>query len=168
MARGNAVNKENTNRYNKEQKEEFKNEMVKARGKYGNIKKVPDTLRYDEQKKLYKWLIKELGTDKEDCLVGNIDVPLLERTVECLYILRKCMDEINEHGVLVSGADKYGNPIPKENPAIKIHKDYLTKYGQLCNQLGLSPSARASLTQKKIDDKSREQDEVLKILNDED
>ena len=65
---------------------------------------------------------------------------------------------------MVNGADKYGNPIPKENPAVKIELNYMTKYGQLCNQLGLSPSARASLAQKKIDDKEKEQDPLLQIL----
>ena len=38
------------------------------------------------------------------------------------------------------------------------------KYGQLCNQLGLSPSARASLAGKKIEAKEEQEDPVLKAL----
>lgn len=166
MARASSVDKSKTNRYNKEETKNFEDAMKKARGKYKNVKQIPNSIKGDkEQEQLYKWLIKVLEADSKDSYIGEVDIPLLEQVVQCLYILRQCADEIKKRGILVDGADKYGNPIPKENPALKTHKDYMTKYIQLCNQVGLSPSARANLAQKRMSDKEKEQDEVNQILD---
>ena len=132
----------------------------RLKGGTDQLHNIPNHLT-DEEKIYYKWIIDEL---EETGVLCNIDIPLIEQTAHCIYILRKCSDELKANGILVNGADKYGNPIPKENPAVKIELNYMTKYGQLCNQLGLSPSARASLAQKKIDDKEKEQDPLLQIL----
>lgn len=166
MSRSSSPEKSRTNRFSKEEKENFQEAMEKARGKYKKVKQVPDSFKgYKEQEQLYKWLVKVLEADSKDSYIGEVDIPLLEQVVQSLIILRQCLDEINKRGVLVEGADKYGNPIPKENPAIKIRQNELTKYTTLCNQLGLSPSARASLQAKKMMDKEKEQDELLQILN---
>lgn len=129
-------------------------------GNSEQIDKIPEDLN-DISKIYYKWLVQEL---KVTGILSNIDIPLLEQTSTCLYIIRECVLNIDKFGILVNGEDKYGNPLLKENPALKTHKDYLTKYTNLANQLGLSPAARASLAQKKIEDKEKQEDPLLKIL----
>lgn len=147
---------------NKKEKERLNEIEERLKGDTDQLENVPQHLT-EEEKIYYKWIIKELKcTD----VLSNIDIPLIEQTAHCIYILRKCSDEIKNHGILVNGADKYGNPIPKENPAIKIDINYMTKYGQLCNQLGLSPSARASLAQRKVEEKEKKEDPILQALQD--
>lgn len=137
-------------------------EIEKAlRGNDDNVKNIPDYLSNDE-KIYYKWLIDELEISG---LITNLDIPIIEQTANCLYIMRNCDDTIRTEGILIKSFDKFGNEVTKPNPAIKIKLDYQTKYAALCNQLGLSPAARASLAGKQMDAKNEAQDPVLKLLS---
>lgn len=137
-------------------------EIEKAlRGNDDNVKVVPSYLSKDEQI-YYKWLIDELEISG---LITNLDVPILEQTANALFIMRQCDDIIRAEGILIKSFDKYGNEVVKPNPAIKIKLDYQTKYAALCNQLGLSPAARASLAGKQIDAKAEAEDPVMKLLS---
>lgn len=147
-------------KYTKEELERRDEIEKRLMGNKDQVDIVPTHLE-EEEKIYYRWLVTEL---KETGLLTNIDIPLLEQTAHCIHIMRLCHDEIRLNGILVNGADKYGNPIPKDNPALKIELNYMAKYQQLCNQLGLSPSSRASLATKKIEKTQEEQDPLLKIL----
>lgn len=154
IRKGKDLNKEELSR-----REEIEKRLM---GSDDNVENIPEHLQEEEQI-YYKWVVSEL---KETGVLTNIDIPLIEQVAHCIHIMRLCSDEISMNGILVDGADKYGNPIPKENPAIKIELNYMSKYGQLCNQLGLSPSARANLASKKIEKKEEEQDPLLQALKD--
>ena len=136
-------------------------EIEKAlKGNDDAVRVVPAYLSNDEQI-YYKWLTDELEISG---LITNLDVPILEQTANCLYIMRQCDDNIRNQGVLIESYDKYGNLVSKANPSIKIKLDYMTKYAALCNQLGLSPAARASLAGKHIEAKTESEDPVLQLL----
>lgn len=129
-------------------------------GNADNVKSVPDYLT-NEEKVYYEWLVNEI----EICgIITNLDKPLLEQTANCLWTMHRCDMHIRENGILVTAVNRYGLVEEKENPSIKIKLAYQAKYANLCNQLGLSPAARASLAGKKAEAKADEADPVLKIL----
>lgn len=129
-------------------------------GNSDDVKSVPEYLS-EEEKVYYRWLIEEI----EICgIITNLDKPLLEQTANCLWVMHQCDAHIRENGVLVSKSDRFGLIEEKENPSIKIKLAYQSKYASLCNQLGLSPAARASLAGKKAEAKEQENDVLLKIL----
>lgn len=132
-------------------------------GNSDDVKSIPAYLN-ELEKIYYKWLVEEVEIAG---LVTNIDKPLLEQTANCLFVMRKCDEHINENGLLVKKYDRLGNEEEKPNPSIKIKLDYMTKYASLCNQLGLSPAARATLASKSLQAKIEENDVLNRILNDE-
>lgn len=129
----------------------------------GNDDEVYSTPEYftEEEKIYYKWLVDEL---KELNILSNLDKPLLEQTANCIWIMRKCDDEIRANGIIVPRVDRYGNTEDRENPAIKIKLNFQTKYTTLCNQLGLSPSARAAIADKQMMSKQEEQDPLMQLI----
>ena len=129
-------------------------------GDTSNVQNIPEELT-EEQAVYYKWLIREI----EICgLITNLDIPLLVQTATTIDAIRICDDVLRRDGLFVEVYDKYGNLEVKEHAANKTKQSYMGKYGQLCNQLGLSPSARASLAGKKIEAKEEQEDPVLKAL----
>lgn len=129
-------------------------------GNTDNVKSIPEYLS-DEEKIYYEWLVNEI----EICgIITNLDKPLLEQTVNCLWIMNQCDDHIRKNGILVEKADRFGLIEEKPNPSLKIKLDYQAKYANLCNQLGLSPAARASLAGKKIDAQEEREDPVIKAI----
>lgn len=109
----------------------------------------------------YQFLVSELEISG---LLSNLDIPLLEQTADTLSKIRECDNALNAQGLVIEGVDRYGHPFQKENPYVKIKMGYLNQFRNLANQLGLSPSSRASLASKKIDAKEEEEDPLLKIL----
>lgn len=145
---------------NKEQLAEREAIERQLMGNSDDVSSIPDYLS-DEEKIYYEWLINEI----EICgIITNLDKPLIEQTANCLWVMHKCDMHIRENGVLVAKTDRFGLVEEKENPSIKIKLAYQSKYQTLCNSLGLSPSARASLAGKKIEAKENEEDLVLKVL----
>lgn len=121
---------------------------------------VPDILD-DYGKEYYEFLINEFS---EANFLSNLDVPLLTQTADCLSKMRLADEIIDREGIKYDTFDKFGNAIPKEHPTVKTKLAYLTQYRALSTQLGLSPSARASLSQMKIDAKEEEEDPLLAAL----
>lgn len=145
---------------NKEQLAEREAIERQLMGNSDNVKSVPEYLTEEEQV-YYKWLVEEI----EICgIITNLDKPLLEQTANCLWVMHKCDMHIRANGVLVSKSDRFGLIEEKENPSIKIKLAYQAKYSSLCNQLGLSPAARASLAGKKIEAKEDAADPLLQVL----
>lgn len=133
-------------------------------GNSDDVHSVPEYLN-EYEKIYYTWLTHEIEISG---LITNIDKPLLEQTANCLFIMRQCDDHINKNGILVEKTDRYGNCEEKENPSIKIKLNYMTKYASLCNQLGLSPAARATLAGKAAQQAAEANDPLLQILRDDD
>lgn len=138
-------------------REELEKQLM---GNADNVHSVPDYLN-DYEKIYYSWLTHEVEISG---LITNIDKPLLEQTANCLWIMRQCDDHINKNGILVEKTDRYGNCEEKENPSIKIKLNYMTKYAALCNQLGLSPAARATLAGKAAQIAQEEADPLVQAL----
>lgn len=121
---------------------------------------IPDTLD-DYGKEYYEFLINEFS---EANFLSNLDVPLLTQTADCLSKMRLADEIIDREGIKYDTFDKFGNTIPKEHPTVKTKLAYLTQYRALSTQLGLSPSARASLSQMKMEAKEEEEDPLLAAL----
>lgn len=121
---------------------------------------IPDDID-DYAKEYYQFLINEFS---ESNFLSNLDVPLLSQTADCLSKMKQADQILAQEGIKYDSYDKMGNVIPKEHPMVKTKLAYLTQYRALCQQLGLSPSARASLSQMKVEAKEEEEDPLLAAL----
>lgn len=130
-------------------------------GNTDKIATVPEHLN-DLAKVYYQFLISELEISN---ILSNLDIPLLEQTANALSKLRECDEALDEQGLVVESEDRYGHMQLKENPYVKVKMAYLNQFRSLANQLGLSPAARASLADKKIEEEAQQEDPLLKILN---
>ena len=139
-------------------REEIEKQLM---GNSDNVKNIPVNLN-DEEKIYYKWLVSEIEISG---IITNLDIPLLEQTATCLWMMRVATDHIRDKGQLISKLDRLGNLEEKENPSIKILQNCQTKYTTFCNQLGLSPASRAALASKKVEEKENSENELFKILN---
>ena len=121
---------------------------------------VPDDL--DEYgKEFYQFLINEFS---ESNFLSNLDVPILSQTADCLSKMKQADEILALEGIRYFTYDKFGSEIPKEHPMVKTKLAYLSQYRALCTQLGLSPSARASLSQMKVEAKEEADDPLLQAL----
>ena len=138
-----------------------RDELERAlRGNDDKITEIPDYLT-EEEKIYYKWLVEELESTG---LISNIDQPLIELTANTLYIMHQADEDIRKNGLMINSFDKYGNEKMIANPCLKIKLDFTSKFTTLCNQLPLSPSSRASLAARKVDEAQESADPVLRLL----
>ena len=145
---------------NKQQIQERKEIEQRLLGSGDKLDTVPEYL-HPVEKAYYRYLIEEL---KLTNLICNIDIPLIEQTSHCLKMVQEAREYVNKMGILIEGTDRNGKNTLVQNPAIKIELDYMSKYNALCNQLCLSPKARADIAKKKADIKEEQEDPLLKIL----
>lgn len=129
-------------------------------GSNDRIENVPDQLD-DLGKEYYKELIEDLS---EASFLSNLDIPLLTQTADCLSKMQQADEILKEENIIYDTFDKFGNKIPKEHPAVGIKQKYLNQFRALSTQLGLSPSARASLSEMKVQAKKDDEDPVAQIL----
>ncbi|MCT4543496.1 MAG: phage terminase small subunit P27 family [Vallitalea sp.] len=134
---------------------ERKKEEEKLKGNDDKVYKPPSHLS-KEEKKLYKFLVKEL---RESSILCNLDITILETTVDAIVNMQKCKQKINELGIVV----KKGNGDIVKNPACTAYKDYNSIFNKCLQELGLSPSARARLSQLNVQTEKNKNDEILKI-----
>lgn len=145
----------------KKQKEERELMEQSLKGQVNMVYSVPEHLD-DMAKIYYEFIVEELRYAN---ILTDIDIPIVEQTADCLSKIRQCDDMINKLGLFYEEEDRYGHTKVVENVAVKTKLNLLTKYGQFCVQLGLSPSSRANLASKKIEAKQNEDDPLLQILN---
>lgn len=138
-------------------REEIEVEMA---GNSDRISNTPDQLD-DLGKEYYETLIDDLS---EASFLSNLDIPMLTQTADCLSKMQQADEYIKREGIIYNTFDKFGNDIPKEHPAVGIKQKYLNQFRALSTQLGLSPSARASLSEMKIQAKKDDEDPVAQIL----
>lgn len=110
----------------------------------------------------YEYLVNELEISG---LLSNLDIPVLEQTADSLSKIRECDENLNAQGLVITRTDRYGHQNSVENPYVKIKMAYLNQFRALANQLGLSPSSRAALAGKKIEEKEKQEDPLLQILS---
>lgn len=131
------------------------------KGSDDKVYDIPEQLD-DLAQEYYLFLIEELEASN---ILSNLDIPLLTQTADTLSKMQKADQVINKEGIIYEVFDKFGNTIPKEHPAVGIKHKYLNQFRALSTQLGLSPSARASLSEMKMQAKAEEEDPVAKLLN---
>lgn len=138
-------------------REEIERQLL---GNTDKVKQIPEHL--DELGKIYyQYLVDELEISG---ILSNLDIPILEQTAHCLSKIRECDENLDKDGLVVTKIDRYGHENQVKNPYVDIKMAYLNQFRALANQLGLSPSSRASLAGKQMEKKIEEEDPVLKIL----
>ena len=55
--------------------------------------------------------------------------------------------------------------VKKKNPSVDIRDKALNQFKQLAVQLGMTPSSRSSLAAANIEKQEKEEDPLLKVLN---
>lgn len=120
----------------------------KLKGRADKIR--PPTWLNKEQKKIFKYIVKEL---EESEVLGNLDV----------YILTQCavsIDRLQEIEKLINGDVE-----AIYSKSLMGAKDKYSKiFFRCCNELSLSPQSRAKLGTINLQAKERENDPLLNIL----
>lgn len=125
----------------------------KIKGLADKIDKPPTYLN-KEQKKFYKFIVNEL---KATNLLTNLDVFILSTCAIAVDRLKTIETLINKN---------FGSIVNKD---LMSSKDKYTKdLYRCCNELSLSPQSRAKLGSLALQNKEKEEDPVLKALQDDD
>ncbi|MED4354080.1 phage terminase small subunit P27 family [Schinkia azotoformans] len=111
-----------------------------------------------EEKKVYRFIVKELQSSG---ILNNLDITILETTVDAIVRMQECKKIIDEHG-LVTVKDE---GVIIRNPASIIYKDYNAIFNKCCMELGLSPSARSKLAVLNVKNDQDKKDPLLMVIN---
>ncbi len=96
------------------------------------------------EKRIYKELLKPLLHIES---LGNSDREIFAIMANAKYMMLMAKKSIAEDGMLIEKYDRLGNLEKKENPSIKIYKDYETIFNKNQQQIGLSAASRTKLVQ---------------------
>ena len=125
------------------------NTEEKLKGQAGNIR--PPTYLNIKQKKLFKYIVKEL---KASGILGNLDIYILSSCVIAIDRLQEIERMINEEFKMVMDKDLMGA------------KDKYTKDLFRCtSELSLSPQSRAKLSNINLQAGQNKEDPLLKIVS---
>lgn len=137
-------------------KKHLTKEELEARNEHekklkGNADKIrPPTYLNKDQKKIFKYIVKELAAAE---ILGNLDI----------YILSTCAISIDRLQSIETLINKDISNL--YNKSLMASKDKYTKdLFRCCNELSLSPQARAKIGNLKLQAKENEEDPVLKAL----
>lgn len=142
-----------TQKISKQERKEREEAEAKINGnvKKDKIDKAPKSLS-KEGKKIYKELLGNLEESGID--LNNLDMNLLESTAQAIDTMRKCQIILNEDIL-----NKQAN---------NVYFKAFNVFKQGMSELGLSPSSRAKLAMVQAQNKSEEDDILLKILRGDD
>ncbi|WP_342045977.1 phage terminase small subunit P27 family [Bacillus sp. OTU530] len=141
----------------KEEYKQRKQAEEKLKGNDGLVYKPPSHLS-KEEKKVYKFIVEELRSSQ---ILNNLDITILETTVDAVVRMQECKNIINEHGLVTIKED--GTLV--RNPASIIYKDYNAIFNKCCMEIGLSPSARSKLAVLNVKNEQDKQDPLLQLLS---
>ena len=119
----------------------------------------PPSYLNKQEKKIYKELIKPLLHIES---LGNSDREIFAIMANAKAMMIEAKKSIENDGMLIPKMDRFGNVEMKENPCIKIYKDYESIFNKNQSQIGLSASARTKLVQMKQE--KEEENELNDIL----
>lgn len=109
-----------------------------------------------DQKKIYKWIHKEL---KPAQILSRLDLPTLKNAciiIDRLAKIDKTLDGFIEAGTIVDMKQfKYYQ---------QIRNDYFTQYLRICTELCLSPTARARMGTLALTKAKTEEDPLMQAL----
>ena len=136
-----------TGKIGKEQIEQ-RNEMENIlKGQDDKLK--PSEILNDRQVEIFKYILTELKRSK---ILGNLDIYVLNQTAICIEKLEKIDTMMNQ------GFDFFQN-----KDLIKAKDLFMKQFFRCCNELCLSPQARAKLSISNIpnDDKKKTLSDIL-------
>ena len=137
-----------TGKIGKEQREKRIEEENRIKGNCDKL--VPPEYLTDDQKKLFQYIMKELEESK---ILGNLDLFVLSKAAITIDRVQKMEQKINESENL------------ELNNTFRSTLDmYSKEFFRCCNELCLSPQARAKIAGMKI--VKQEEDPVRKVLSD--
>lgn len=148
------------NNYSKEELQRLEKIEKDIQGDRDLIYQTPQHLD-NLAKEYFNFIVSELEISD---LLGNLDVPLIEQTADCLSKMRQCDEILNKEGVLIVELDRYGNEKRVEHPTVKTKNTYLNQFQKLSTQLGMSPSSRASLAAMVVDKAEEENNPIVQLL----
>lgn len=105
------------------------------------------------QKQIFRYIVKNLESSG---ILGNLDIYVLAQTAITIDRIQECEKNINENGLF----DWEG----KANPAVKVKDSYMKEFFRMCNELSLSPQARAKLANMNFKAEVNDSDPLLTIL----
>lgn len=123
-------------------------EMEEKLKKKGRL--IPPKYLSKEQKKIFKFIVDNL---KEADILGKLDIPIIAQTAICIDRLQTIEEKINEDtrllmdGKIMAAKDKYT-------------KDFF----RCCNELCLSPQARAKMALSAYKSKEEQSDPIGDLL----
>ena len=124
---------------------------AKLRGDADKIR--PPSFLTLPQRKIFKGLVEYLMPAG---LLGNIDVHIVAQAAVTINRVQECEKIINETGLV----DDEGNI----NPQVKIKSGYMSEFFRICNELCLSPQARAKLANINANAEAEKVDPLLSII----
>lgn len=127
------------------------------RGHSELVNEVPDYLS-DLAKEYYVFIVEELEISG---ILSNLDIPILVQTAETLAIIRECDEDIQENTMFAVDA----RGVRRRNPAVDIRAKAVEQFKQMANQLGMTPSSRASLAMQSLEKAKEEKDPLMNVLN---
>lgn len=106
----------------------------------------------ENQKVIFEYIKSVLDSDGADIL-GQLDVYILSQTAITIDRLRTIDDQINSIPTLMTDKD-----------IISARKAYTQEFFRCCNELSLSPQARAKIGSLNLSKKNEQTDPLLQIL----
>lgn len=132
--------------------EQEQRQFVQNQLKGANDKLIPPQYLTKNQKKIFKNIVGELANSE---ILGNVDVYILTTCSIAIDRLEDIERKINE------------NPNLLTNSALMSSKDKYTKdLYRCCNELSLSPQARAKIGSLNIQKKKESADPILQLVRD--
>lgn len=106
----------------------------------------------DNQKAIFDYIKNVLDSDGADIL-GQLDVYILSQTAIAIDRLRTIDEQINNDSAMITDKD-----------VISARKAYTQEFFRCCNELSLSPQARAKIGSLNLSKKKEQTDPLLQIL----
>lgn len=98
-------------------------------------------------------------------ILSNLDMVLLEQICSILGYIADMDCEIKKEGTVVERTNRYGATERVANPIIKQKSELIKQVNQLMNQIGMSPSSRATLVANTQTKHENDEDPLLKLLS---
>lgn len=118
--------------------------------KGGENKLNPPTYLSKEQKKIFRNIVSQL---KASGILGNLDVYILAQCSIAIDRLQTIEAEINADSSLL-----------RDTKLISSKEKYAKDFYRCCNELSLSPQARAKMANINLQQKQEQEDPLLKVL----
>lgn len=122
--------------------------------KGGNTRIKPGTYLTNSQKKIFRYIVNEL---KDANILGNLDIYVLELAAISIDRIREIEKEINAHPEQLA-----------DTKLMAAKEKYSKDFFRCCNELSLSPQARAKISIASVKAVKENRNPLLDILEEDD